>query len=131
MPSDDLNSLNRDLENELKQKASKCNQLKIAKELLEEKLEKAEEKCRKAEDSKLNIETELEEKYLECHELKISNEKLQEKLKKAAAESTECSRTVKEDKEKHDEKIEFLVISVKRSTEETLSMERKLTDAKK
>ena len=56
---------------------------------------------------------------------------MQEKLKKAEAESTEYCRTVKEGKDILDEKIEFLVNSVKRSTEERLVMERKLTDAKK
>ena len=56
---------------------------------------------------------------------------LQEKLQKTEADFTNYCRTVQEDKDTLAEKIEFLVASVKRSTEETLSMERKFTDAKK
>ena len=131
LSSEELLSLNRELENKLKQKALAYDQLKVAKEFLEKELEKAEEKGEKAEDCKVNLEEELEEKYLESHELKMSNDILQEKLKKAEAEYAEYCKTVKEGKENLDEKIEFLVSSVKRSTEERLLTEKKLTDANK
>ena len=76
LSSEELLSLNRELENKLKQKALAYDQLKVAKEFLEKVLEKAEEKGEKAEDCKVNLEEELEEKYLESHELKITNNNL-------------------------------------------------------
>ena len=82
---------------------------------------------RKSKISKLDNDSELEDKSLECHELKVMNNMLQETLQKVVA----VVEAAKEDKEKLTEKIKFQVSSVKRSTEETLNMERKLLDAKK
>ena len=70
LPSETLDALKRDFENELKQKALEYSELKVAKELLEEKLKKVKE-------SNDDLIIELEEK---SHELKITNEMLQEKL---------------------------------------------------
>ena len=72
LPSEKLYSLKKDFENELKQKALECNELKVAKELIENKLEILE-------DANLDLKTELEEKTLESHELKVTNEMLQKK----------------------------------------------------
>jgi hypothetical protein len=124
MPSVTLDALKRDLENELKQSNLEFKELKVAKELLEERLEKVN-------DSNDDLKTELDDKTSESHELKVTNEMLQAKLQKTEADFTNYCRTVQEDKDTLAEKIEFLVASVKRSTEETLSMERKFTDAKK
>ena len=112
--------MQKDHENVLKQKARDCHELKVAKELLEERLERSEA-------FKLDLETELDEKSLECHELKVTNDILQDKLQKAESEFT----TVQENKDMLNEKVEFLAASVIRATEETLNMERKLTEAKK
>jgi hypothetical protein len=43
----------------------------------------------------------------------------------------EFCKSAKEEKDEHAKKVEFLASSVMRSTEETLSMERKLIQAKK
>jgi hypothetical protein len=53
---------------------------------------------------------------------------LQEKLQKAEAELMEYCEDAKDE---HAKKVEFLPSSVMKSTEETLSMERKLMQAKK
>ena len=118
--NENLESLQRDHEDKLKQKEFEYSKLKVANDLLEEKLVKEEV-------TKLELETELEEKSLECHEIKVTNNILQERIEKVELESIADH----EDKERLNEKVEFLLASVKRSTEETLSMERKLNDAKK
>ena len=120
LPNEPRETLQKDHENVLKQKACDCHELKVAKELLEERLERSEA-------FKLDLETELDEKSLECHELKVTNDILQDKLQKAESEFT----TVQENKDMLNEKVEFLAASVIRATEETLNMERKLTEAKK
>ena len=120
IPNEELISLKKDHKKELKEKAQEFHNLKVSKELLEEKL------C-KLEDSKLDLYTELEDKLLECHELKVNNDILQEKLQKTEADFD----ATKIDNKTLIEKNDFLVASVMRSTEETLTMERKLTDAKK
>ena len=117
----DQASKEQDLDNQLKQKALKCHELQTSINLLEDKL-------KKARDDESNLQVELEEKYLESHELKVTNNILHEKLQKAEAKLIEYCKSVKEEKDELDEKLEFLVM---RSTEETLSMERKLTVAKK
>jgi hypothetical protein len=80
---------------------------------------------------KTNLADELEEKVVECHELKVSNNMFPEKLQKAEADHFEYCNTEKEEKDTLSEKVEFLVSSIKRSTEETLSMEKKFDDGKK
>ena len=80
---------------------------------------------------KTRLEAELEGKALECHELKVSNNMFPEKLQKAEADHIEYCNTVKEEKDTLSEKVEFLGTSIKRSTEETLSMEKKFIDGKK
>ena len=90
-----------------------------------------EDKLKKARDDESNLQVELEEKYLESHELKATNNILHEKLQKAEAKLIEYCKSAKKEKDELDEKVEFLANSVMRSTEETLSMERKLTVAKK
>ena len=78
IPNEELISLKKDHKKELKEKAQEFHNLKVSKELLEEKL------C-KLEDSKLDLYTELEDKLLEFHELKVNNDILQEKLQKTEA----------------------------------------------
>jgi hypothetical protein len=120
LPIEPLESLQKDHENVLKQKARDFDELKVAKELVEEKLERLEA-------FKLDLETELDQKSLECHELKVTNNMLRDKLQKAGIEFT----SVQENKDMLKEKVEFLAACVKRATEETLNMERKLTESKK
>jgi hypothetical protein len=60
MPSETLYALKSDFENELKQKALEYNELKVEKELLEEKLENMK-------DSIDDIKTEIAEKSLQSH----------------------------------------------------------------
>ena len=52
-------------------------------------------------------------------------------LQKTEADYIEHCNTVKQEKDTLYEKIEFLVASIKRSTEETLSMEKTFIDGKK
>ena len=80
---------------------------------------------------KTSLADELEETVVECHELKVSNNMFLEKLQKAEADHIEFCNTVKQEKDTLSEKVEFLVSSIKRSTEETLSMEKKFDDGKK
>ena len=56
---------------------------------------------------------------------------LQEKLQKAEAYHIEYCYTVKQEIDTLNEKVEFLVTSIKRSPEKTLSMEKKFNDGKK
>ena len=92
MHSETLNALKREFENELKQKSLEYTELKVAKELLEEKFEKVKE-------SNDDLKIELEEKYVESHELKITNEMLQGKLQKTEADYIEHCNTVKQEKD--------------------------------
>ena len=78
MPSETLNAMKRDFDNELKQTALEYNEIKVEKELLEEKLENVK-------DSNDDLKTKLEEKSLESHELKITNKLLLGKLQKTEA----------------------------------------------
>ena len=78
MPSETLNAMKRDFDNELKQTALEYNEIKVEKELPEEKLENVK-------DSNDDLKTKLEEKSLESHEIKITNKLLLRKLQKTEA----------------------------------------------
>ena len=78
MPSETLNAMKRDFDNELNQTALEYNEIKVEKELPEEKLENVK-------DSNDDLKTKLEEKSLESHELKITNKLLLGKLQKTEA----------------------------------------------
>jgi hypothetical protein len=88
IPNEALQTLKRDHEMELKQKGLEYHKLKVAKELLAEKVEKIE-------DCKLDLCTGLDERSLECHELKNINTMLQDKIQKADNEL----KAAREDKE--------------------------------
>ena len=118
------NDMKATLEALLKQKSLEFHKLEATKNVIEGKLLEVSA-------AKTNLEVELDEKALECHELKVTNNIFQEKLQKAEAYHIEFCNTVKQDKDTLGEKIEFLVTSNKRSTEETLSMEKKYIDGKK
>ena len=137
----DLEDGKKILENELKEKTLVCDKVRDTEKLLQVRLEKADD--------------ELLDKTIECDQFRDRNTFLQEKLEKAEADlldkTLECnknvfllekfekveskllntSKTAREEKDKIVEKNKFLITSVKRSTEETLAMEKKFDNAKK
>ena len=88
-------------------------------------------KLEKAEDVKKKYQSDLKKKILESNKLKDTVNLLQEKLEKAEHEYFRHCKAAKNEKDKLLESSKFLGESVKRSTEETLTMERKYNDSKR
>ena len=77
-----------------------------------------------------DLKTQSRQKNRECEEGKQTSKMLQENLELAEAELFAKYKKVKDEKDKVSENLEFWKDAVKRSTEETLAMERKLNVAK-
>ena len=141
----DLEDVKKNLENELNEKILECSELSVSKGLLQVRLEKADaellDKTLEIDEFKdrniflqkrlAKAEADLLDKTFDCNEVRDNNFFLQERFDKTETELLNTCKSANDEKDKIVEKNKFLITSVKRSTEETLAMERKFDVAKK